>query len=172
MDGEGHPVDVAAVKLVADADTLMLSSDGTGKLKRAPDEEAPSDSIEELGLEPCGVGIELGFFGNDIDGPVVNVKELEPGTPEESVISALLVAETGDELALGDNEPDESRGPVVRGGMFGLGDISLRIESAHRSLHLEFVSVLTLSSRRLGLKQTMTQQFDSWSARWQTPWGH
>lgn len=131
MGEEDHPVDGAAVKLVADANTLMLSSDGSGELTRAPDEEALRNTIEELGLDPGGVGIELGFFGNDKDGTVVNVKELKPGTPEESVISALLVPETGDELALGDSELDETRGPVERGGIGGLEDISLPIKSAH-----------------------------------------
>lgn len=127
LDVEGHPVDGAAVKLVADADILMLSSDGSDELTRASDEEALTDPMEELGLEPGGVGTELGLSGNNTDGPVVNVKELMPGTLEESVISALLVPEIGDELALGDNELDESRGPVERGGIGGLEDNSLRI---------------------------------------------
>lgn len=142
LDSEGHPVGGAAVKLVADADTLMLSSDG----------EALNDSLEELTPEPGGVEIELGLFGNDTDGPEVNVKELKPDTPEDGVNSALRIPEIRDELALGDKELDETRGPVERGGIGRLEDISLRIKSGYYSSTLGFVLIADLEFSETGLE--------------------
>lgn len=124
LDREGIPVDGAAARLVTDRVTLTLSADDS-------DEEALSDSLEELGLELSGVGNELGLLDNDTDGAAVHVEELESGTAIEGVDSVLLVSGSGDVFALIENELDEASEPVERGGVGLLEDISLQGKSAY-----------------------------------------
>lgn len=158
LDREGSPVDGAAARLVSEGVVLTLSTDDGG-------EETLGDSLEESGLELSGVGVELGPLDDDMDGAVINAEELEPGTADEAVTSVLLVPESGDVFVLSENELDETNEPVERGGVGPLEDISLHVKSAYRSSFLDFVLVLTSSSRGLGLEQMMTQQSDLWSAR-------